>query len=118
MFTARQGFYFGLVNGAAVCRNSNVPLDVFVRQMPLTLKATGLYAENFKRTAPEQSYDETEATLENYLGALNGILATYEETGTIDDFPRLMRDLAQRGVDEGNAAKDLTVLIETLSKNS
>ena len=38
MFTARQGFYFGLIYGAAVCRNANVPLDVFVGQMPLTLK--------------------------------------------------------------------------------
>lgn len=105
MFTARQGFYFGLIYGAAVCRNSDVPLDVFVGQMPLTLKVAGLYAENFQRKAPEQGYDDTEATLESYLGALNGILATYEETGTTDDFPRLMRDLTQRGFDQGNAKK-------------
>lgn len=118
MFTARQGFYFGLIYGAAVCRNADVPLDVFVEQMPLTLKTTGLYAENFSRVAPEQNYDNTEASLETYLGALNGILATYKETGTTDDFPRLMRDLTKRGFDEGNAKKDLTVLIETLSKKS
>ncbi|MFB9231768.1 hypothetical protein ACFFUT_08220 [Pseudohalocynthiibacter aestuariivivens] len=86
--------------------------------MPLTLKAAGLYADNFGRKAPERNYDETQASLETYLGALNGILATYEETGTTDDFPRLMRDLTKRGFEEGNAKKDLTVLIETLSKKS
>lgn len=118
MFTAREGIYFGLIYGAAVCRNSNVPLDVFVGQMPPTLKVAGLYANNFQCKAPEQRYDDTEAALETYLGALNGILATYEETGTTDDFPRLMRDLTQRGFAEGNAKKDLTVLIETLLKNS
>lgn len=118
MFTARQGFYFGLIYGAAVCRNAGVPLEVFVAQMPLTLKVAGAYADNFQRKAPEQRYDDTEATLETYLGALNGILATFEETGTTDDFPRLMRDLTQRGFDEGHAGKDLTVLIETLSKKS
>ena len=77
-----------------------------------------MYADNFSQKAPEQNYDDTQASLETYLGALNGILATYEETGTTDDFPRLMRDLTQRGFDEGNAKKDLTVLIETMSKNS
>jgi len=118
MFTARQGFYFGLIYGAAVCRNANVPLDVFVGQMPLTLKAAGLYADNFRLKALDQNYDDTDATLETYLGALNGILNTFKETGTTDDFPRLMRDLAQCGFDDGHAVKDVTVLIETLLKKS
>ncbi len=118
MFTARQGFMFGMIYGGAVCRNSGVPMDVFVEQLPLTLRATGLYAETFRRTVPGQSYDGAEATLETYLAALNGILATFGETGTIDDFPRLMRDLTQRGFDEGHSAIDLSVLVETLSSKS
>ncbi len=118
MFAARQGFMFGMIYGGAVCRNTNVPMDVFARQLPLTLRAAGLYAETFRRTVPGQSYDHAEATLETYLAALNGIVTTFEETGTIDDFPRLMRDLAQRGFDEGHSAKDLTVLVEMLCKKS
>jgi hypothetical protein len=86
--------------------------------MPLTLKAAGLYADNFRLKAPDQNYDDTDATLETYLGALNGILNTFKETGTTDDFPRLMRDLAQHGFDDGHAVKDVTVLIETLLKKS
>ena len=96
----------------------NRSLDVFVDQMPLTLKAAGLYADNFQRKAPEQNYDDTEATLETYLGALNGILNTSKETGTTDDLPLLMRDLAQRGYNDGHAERDVTVLIKTLLKKS
>ncbi len=109
---------FGMIYGAAVCRNADVSMDVFADQLPLTLRAAGLYADTFRRTVPGQSYDNAEATLETYLAGLNGILATYEETGAIDDFPRLMRDLTQRGFDEGHSARDLTVLVETLSKKS
>lgn len=90
----------------------------FMEQFPLTLRTTGLYAETFRRTVPSQSYDSPEATLETYLAALSGVLATFEETGTIDDFPRLLRDLTQRGFDEGHSAKDLTVLVEMLSEKS
>ena len=75
--------------------------------------AAGLY--NFSQKATEGNYDDTQASLETYLGAPNGILATFEETGTADDFPRLMRDLTQRGFDAGGAKKDLTILIETWS---
>ena len=117
-FMARLGFMFGMIYGGAVCRNAGVPMDVFVEQFPLTLRTTGLYAETFRRTVPGQSYDNSAATLETYLAALNGVLATFEETGTIDDFPRLLRNLTQRGFDEGYSAKDLTVLVETLSKKS
>ena len=118
MFMARQGFMFGMIYGGAVCRNAGVPMDVFADQFPLSLKAAGLYADTFRRTVPGRSYDSPEATLETYLAALNGVLATFEETGTIDDFPRLLRDLTQRGFDAGHAAKDLTVLVETLSGKS
>jgi hypothetical protein len=118
MFMARQGFMFGVIYGGAVCWNAEVPMDVFVEQFPLTLRTTGLYAETFRRTVPGQGYDSPEATLETYLAALNGVLATFEETGTIDDFPRLLRDLTQRGFDEGHSAKDLTVLVEMLSEKS
>ena len=54
MFTARQGFMFGMIYGAAVCRNSGVPTDVFVQQLPLILRTAGLYADTFHRTVPDR----------------------------------------------------------------
>jgi hypothetical protein len=103
MFMARQSFMFGMIYGGAVCRNAGVPMDVFVEQFPLTLRTAGLYAETYRRTGPNQNYDHSKATLETYLAALDGVLATFEETGTIGDFPRLLRDLTQRGFDESHS---------------
>ncbi|NNE78968.1 MAG: NAD(P)-dependent oxidoreductase [Silicimonas sp.] len=118
MFTARQGFMFGMIYGGAVCRRAGVPMEVFAAQLPVTLGMAGSYAETFRRTVPAQSYDKSEATLAVYLAALNDVLSTFESTGTADDFPRLMRDLTQSGIDKGLAAKDLTVLVEMLSANA
>ena len=74
------------------------------------------------RRAPERShdvpsgeYDAPGATITVYLNALEDALATFEATKTNDAFPRLMRDPAQRGVDEGYAGKELTSLVEMLA---
>ena len=50
-----------------------------------------------------------------YLAAFDDVMATFEATGTEDDFPRLMRDITKRGIDEGFATKELTALVEMLA---
>ncbi len=115
MFTARQGFMFGLIYGGAVCRKAGLPMEAFAAQVPVTLGMAGNYADLFMRTAPTQDYDDPGATVAVYLAALEDVLATFEGTGTTDAFPRLMRDITQRGVDEGYAAKELTALVEMLA---
>ena len=40
------------------------------------------------------------------------MLSTFEETGTPDRLPRLMRDLARSGADASLGPKELTVLVE------
>ena len=117
MFTARQGFMFGLIYGGAVCRKAGLPMEAFAAQVPVTLGMAGNYADLFMRTAPTQDYDDPGATVAVYLAALNDVLATFEGTGTTDAFPRLMRDLTQRGVDEGYEAKELTALVEMLAND-
>ncbi len=117
MFTARQGFMFGLIYGGAVCRKAGLPMEAFAAQVPVTLGMAGNYADLFMRTAPTRDYDDPGATVAVYLAALNDVLATFEGTGTTDAFPRLMRDLAQRGVDEGYEAKELTALVEMLAND-
>lgn len=117
MFTARQGFMFGLIYGGAVCRKAGLPMEAFAAQVPVTLGMAGNYADLFMRTAPTQDYDDPGATVAVYLAALNDVLATFEGTGTTDAFPRLMRDITQRGVDEGYEAKELTALVEMLAND-
>ena len=52
-----------------------------------------------------------------FFTALDDALSTFEATGTTDALPRLMRDLAARGVAEGYAAKELTALVEMLAQD-
>ena len=115
MATARQGFMFGLIYGGAVCRKAGLPIDAFVAQMPLTLDMVRGYADLFTRTVPTRDYDDPGATVAVYQAGLSDVLAIFEATGTPDALPRLMRDLAQRGVDEGHAGQELTSLVEMLT---
>ncbi len=115
MFTARQGFMFGLIYGGAVCRKAGLPMETFAAQVPVTLDVARGYADLFVRTVPNRQYDEPGATVAVYLAAIEDALATFEGTGTPDALPRLMRDLVQRGVDEGYAGQELTSLVEMLA---
>ncbi len=118
MFTARQGFMFGLIYGGAVCRKAGLPMEVFAAQVPVTLGMAGNYADLFMRTVPTRDYDDPGATVAVYLAALEDVMATFEATESSDALPRLMRDLAQRGVDEGYAGQELTSLVELLASDT
>lgn len=118
MFTARQGFMFGLIYGGAVCRKAGLPMDVFAAQIPVTLGMAGKYAETFIRNVPTRNYDDSAAPVSVYLAALDDVMSTFETTGTIGDFPRLMRDLTKRGIEKGLTDKDLTALVEMLAEES
>ena len=115
MFTARQGFMFGLIYGGVVCRKAGLPMEVFAAQVPVTLGMASNYADLFMRTVPTRDFDDPGATVAVYLAALEDVMATFEGTETPDALPRLMRDLAQRGVDEGYAGQELTSLVEMLA---
>ena len=115
MFTARQGFMFGLIYGGAVCRRAGLPMEAFAAQVPVTLGMAGNYADLFMRTVPARDYDDSAATVAVYLAALEDVMATFEATQTPDAFPRLMRDVTKRGVDEGYTTKELTSLVEMLA---
>ncbi|NNK77723.1 MAG: NAD(P)-dependent oxidoreductase [Litoreibacter sp.] len=115
LFTARQGFMFGLIYGGAVCRKAGLPMEALVAQIPVTLGVAEKYAETFANTVPDQSYDNPGAPVSVYLAALDDVMATFEATGTADEFPRLMRDITRRAVDAGLSEKELTALVDMLA---
>jgi len=117
MFTARQGFMFGLIFGGAVCRKAGLSMQVFADQIPVTLGVASSYADLFMHTVPDKKYDDPAATVQVYLNALEDVMATFDETGTNDALPRLMRDLTRRAVDQGLGDKELTALVELLAKD-
>ncbi|MFY0692246.1 MAG: NAD(P)-dependent oxidoreductase [Paracoccaceae bacterium] len=116
LFTARQGFMFGLIYGGAVCRKAGLPMEALVAQIPVTLGVAEKYAETFANTVPGRAYDAPGAPVSVYLAALEDVMATFEATGTPDEFPRLMRDITKRAVGAGLSEKELTALVDLLAE--
>ena len=116
MFTARQGFMFGMIYGGAVAKRAGLDLKTFAAQIPITHGVAGSYGKLFANTVPEAKYDNAEATMEVYRLALEDVLGTFKETGTPDALPRLMLDLTAEAVADGHDLKQLTYLVERLAK--
>ena len=116
LFTTRQGFMWGMIYGALVCRQSGIPLDVFSEQVPVSLGMLPGYHQYFADTAPSGNFDNPPASMDTYVAALDDALSTFESTGAPDELPRLFSELAHRGADAGLGDKALTALIELLVK--
>jgi len=116
LFTTRQGFMWGMLYGALVCRRAGIPLDVFSAQVPVSLGVLPGYHKYFADTAPSGNFDNPPASMNTYAAALDDALSTFESTGAPDELPRLFSELAHRGVDAGLGDKALTALIDELLK--
>lgn len=114
LFTARQGYMFGLFYGAALCREAGIPLQTFVDQMPISLRLMQSYFRLFADSVPERRYGDPSASLATYADVFDDALATFEAHGARAELPRLMSELARRGVAEGYADKQLTAIVEVL----
>lgn len=116
LFTTRQGFMWGMIFGALVCRKAGIPLDVFSAQVPVSLGVLPGYHKYFADTAPSGNFDNPPASLNTYVAALDDALSTFESTGAPDELPRLFSQLAHRGADAGLGDKALTALIDLFVK--
>ncbi len=116
LFTTRQGFMFGMIYGALVCKKSGISLDSFTELVPVTLGVLPGYLKYFADTAPAGNFDNPPATMATYAAALDDALATFKSAGAPAELPQLFSDLAHRGLDAGLDDKALTALVELLGK--
>lgn len=116
LFTARQGFMFGLIYGAHACQKAGVPLDAFADQMPVSLKMVKDYSDLFAATVPSGQYSDPPASMATYVAALDHALGTFKTLGARAELPQLMHDLAQRGVEAGHGDEQLTALVKVLGE--
>ena len=114
LFTTRQGFMFGMIYGALVCKKAGIPLDIFAQQIPVSLGVLPSYHQYFADTVPEGKYDNPPATMTTYAAALDDALSTFKATGAPSELPQLFSDLAHEGIDAGLSDKALTALVELL----
>jgi 3-hydroxyisobutyrate dehydrogenase-like beta-hydroxyacid dehydrogenase len=116
LFTTRQGFMFGMIYGGLVCKAAGIPLDVFAKQIPVSLGVLPSYHQYFADTVPGGNFDNPPASMATYAAALDDALSTFKSTGAPAELPQLFSDLAHRGVDAGLQDKALTALVELLGK--
>ena len=116
LFTTRQGFMFGMIFGALVCKKAGVSLSTFSSQVPVTMGVLPSYHQYFADTAPTGQFESPEASMATYSAALDDALSTFNAVGARSELPQLFSDLAHAGMDAGLNHKALTALVELLSE--
>lgn len=116
LFTVRQGFMFGMIYGAQVCQKAGIPMQVFVDQLPATIKLVHDYHDLFAKTVPSADYDNAEASLQVYALAQEDALKTFQALDAPDDFIRMIYDRTKAAWDGGYGDKQLTALVRYLAR--
>lgn len=115
LFTVRQGFMFGMIYGAHVCRKAGIPMQVFSDQMPATLKLVDDYYDLFSRTVPQDAFDTAEASLRVYALAQEDALKTFNSLDAPAEFMQIMYEQTKAAWDAGLGEKQLTVLASSMA---
>ena len=111
----RQGFMFGMIYGALLCKKAGLPLSTYVEQMPLTIKVVHDYYDVFSTSVLLDDYSDPQASIDVYVAAFADTLESFREHGADDRLPRLMADLLERGAAAGLGGQQITALIDLLN---
>ncbi len=115
LFTVRQGFMFGMIYGALVCRKAGIPMQVYSDQLPATLKLVNDYHDLFARTVPTEDYDGAEASLKVYALAQEDALKTFQSLEAPAEFIELIYARTKAAWDDGCGDRQLTALVQHLA---
>lgn len=116
LFTVRQGFMFGMIYGALVCQKAGIPMQVYVDQLPATIKLVNDYYDLFARTVPTEDYDNAEASLKVYTLAQEDALKTYQSANAPAEFIQLMHDRTRAAWNDGHGDRQLTSLVQHMAR--
>jgi 3-hydroxyisobutyrate dehydrogenase-like beta-hydroxyacid dehydrogenase len=116
LFLPRQGFMFGMIYGALLCKKAGVSMDTYVEQMPLTIKIMNDYYEVFASSVPTDDYSDPQASIDTYVAAFADTLESFKDNGVSDELPRLMSKLVNQGAEAGLGDKQITSLINLLNE--
>ncbi|MDC1287420.1 NAD(P)-binding domain-containing protein [Gammaproteobacteria bacterium] len=116
LFLPRQGFMFGMIYGALLCKKAGVSMDTYVEQMPLTIKVVHDYYDVFASSVPNDDYSNPQASIDTYVAAFADTLESFKDNGVNDELPRLMAKLVNMGADAGMGENQITSLINLLNE--
>jgi 3-hydroxyisobutyrate dehydrogenase-like beta-hydroxyacid dehydrogenase len=100
LFLPRQGFMFGMIYGALLCKKAGLPMQTYVEQMPLTIKVVNDYYDVFASSVLSDNYSDPQASIDTYIAAFAD---------------KLMARLLDQGANAGLGDKQITSLINVLS---
>lgn len=119
LFLPRQGAMFGMIFGAHFCEVADVPLDVYVRQLPTAMRmATDLYVPTVARTIPTNDFSGSGSPLKVYETAFRDGFAAFRDRGANMTLSDLFEDLIEKGMSAGYGDEHLTSLIKVLRAGS
>lgn len=116
LFTVRQGFMFGMIYGALVCKKAGISMQVFSDQIPASLKLVNDYYGLFSKTVPTGDYDNAEASLKVYALAQEDALKTFKSLGAPPEFMQTIYDRTKTAWDDGLGDKQLTALVDHIGR--
>ena len=114
LFLPRQGFMFGMLYGALICEKAGVPVETYIQQIPLTIAVANDYYKVFASTVPTNDFSNPPASVNTYAAAFRDVLASFRNLDINHEFPELLHDIVQRGVEAGYGEEQLTALIKIL----
>ena len=116
LFLPRQGFMFGMIYGALLCKKAGVSMDTYVDQIPLTIKVVHDYYDVWASAVPNEDYSNPQASIDTYVAAFADTLESFKDNSANDEFPRLMAKLVNKGAEAGMGEKQITSLINLLNE--
>jgi 3-hydroxyisobutyrate dehydrogenase-like beta-hydroxyacid dehydrogenase len=116
LFTVRQGFMFGMIYGALVCKKAGVPMQIFSDQIPASIKMVNDYYSLFAKSVPTSTYADAEASMKVYALAQEDALKTFKSFDAPAELIQLMYDNTKTAWDSGLGEQELTALVEHMSR--
>jgi 3-hydroxyisobutyrate dehydrogenase-like beta-hydroxyacid dehydrogenase len=116
LFLPRQGFMFGMIYGALLCKKAGVSMETYVEHMPLTINVVHDYYDVFASSVPSNDYSNPQASIDTYVAAFADTLESFQENGANTELPELMSKLVNIGADAGLGDQQITALINLLDE--
>ena len=111
--TQEMSTCLGAIHGALLCESENVGIDIFASVLP-----DGHPAKDLMRVIHANKFDDPEATLVVWNGALQRIQMQARDTGINSDIPDFVSGLFKRAISAGYGEEDIAALIKVLRRDS
>ena len=114
-FSAFAGSMLGLFHGARLCRDADLPIELYV-----SLLVTDL-VDNIERYAPlldaRRYDDDIEATIDVFDDGVEKIVSTSEMLGVDAAYPRLVKRYLEQAIAAGYGGQEFPAMSEVLGSN-